>query len=71
MYGEKTRYATLQRLRTSNSQHGSHHHPNGGYETLRPNGSSSTYNVPSLVSFQFQDTSIEKIEFGVITFISR
>ena len=50
VYGEKTRYATLQRLRTNNAQHGSHHHPNGGYETLRPNASSSAYNVPSLVS---------------------
>ena len=52
VYGEKTRYATLQRLRTNSSQHGSHHHhPNGGYETLRPNVTSSAYNVPSLVSF--------------------
>ena len=51
VYGEKTRYATLQRMRTSNGQqHGSHHHPNGGYETLRPNVSASAYNVPSLVS---------------------
>ena len=50
VYGEKTRYATLQRMRTSNQQPGSHHHPNGGYETLRPNVSASAYNVPSLVS---------------------
>ena len=49
MYGEKTRYATLQRLRSSNPQHISHHHPNGAYETLRPNGAASAYNVPSLV----------------------
>ena len=49
VYGEKTRYATLQRLRTNSSQHVSHHHPNGGYETLRPSGASSAYNVPSLV----------------------
>ena len=51
VYGEKTRYATLQRMRTSNQQPGSHHHPNGGYETLRPNVSASAYNVPSLVSY--------------------
>ena len=50
VYGEKTRYATLQRLRSNNPQHGSHHHPNGGYETLRPNGAASAYNVPSLVN---------------------
>ena len=51
VYGEKTRYATLQRMRTNHQQNGSHHHhPNGGYETLRPNVSASAYNVPSLVS---------------------
>ena len=54
VYGEKTRYATLQRLRTDGSQLGSHHHPNGGYETLRPNGSCSAYNVPSLVSCSYK-----------------